>query len=391
MWIRKIKINNFKSLVDFEIDLAKFNCLIGLNGSGKSTVLQAIDFLAQLIRGDVKGWLRKRQWKPRELVSNRGGQNYIDFCVTIVREDVPDLIEWSGLFDINELYCVSEVVRMGDSVIELENGEWTSSDLPGVHPVVQIPGRNKIIWKYEGSVLSSFARGFLSNTFLHKTGVVYYFGRTKSFDMLSPSLLRRQARNTKDSIGFGGEDFAAYLDSLAEDGRSRLIERLKQVYPNLDRIEVESATQGRKKVKIVESFGVLKTVTTARHMNDGLLRLAAMIAMLESHFCFLLFDEIENGINAELVDFLIEALTQAKQQIIVTTHSPMILNFLEDDVARQSVIYLDKREDGTTRATPFFKIPSLDRKLSVMGPGEAFVDTDLLHLGDEIDRMAESG
>ena len=55
--ITKIKIDNFKSLVDFELELSTFNCIVGLNSSGKSTVLQAIDFLANLMVGGVSGWL----------------------------------------------------------------------------------------------------------------------------------------------------------------------------------------------------------------------------------------------------------------------------------------------------------------------------------------------
>lgn len=49
MKIKKIKVNNFKSLVDFELPLNKFSCLVGLNGSGKSTVLQFFDFLSQQV------------------------------------------------------------------------------------------------------------------------------------------------------------------------------------------------------------------------------------------------------------------------------------------------------------------------------------------------------
>jgi AAA15 family ATPase/GTPase len=67
--ITSIKIDNFKSLVDFELQLSKFNCLVGLNGAGKSTVLQAIDFLSQLIKGDITGWLKERQWDKGDLNS----------------------------------------------------------------------------------------------------------------------------------------------------------------------------------------------------------------------------------------------------------------------------------------------------------------------------------
>jgi predicted ATPase len=50
MRITTIHVENFKSLVDFDLDMANCACLIGLNGSGKSTVLQVIDFLSQQAR-----------------------------------------------------------------------------------------------------------------------------------------------------------------------------------------------------------------------------------------------------------------------------------------------------------------------------------------------------
>ncbi len=69
MRIQSIYAHNFKSLVDFNLELAQFTCLIGLNGAGKSTVLQLVDFLAQQARGDLKGWLAERGWKAADLNS----------------------------------------------------------------------------------------------------------------------------------------------------------------------------------------------------------------------------------------------------------------------------------------------------------------------------------
>ena len=82
MRIKFIEANNFKSLVDFRIELAQFNCLIGLNGSGKSTVLQFIDFISQLINGDMKGWLNERKWKSSDLKSKLTKKVNIDVCVS---------------------------------------------------------------------------------------------------------------------------------------------------------------------------------------------------------------------------------------------------------------------------------------------------------------------
>ena len=137
----------------------------------------------------------------------------------------------------------------------------------------------------------------------------------------------------------------------------------------------------------MEEYGDHILFTEARHVNDGMLRLIAILAELESEHDFLLFDEIENGINPELVAFLIQILTDARQQIMVTTHSPLILNYLDDETAQESVVYLYKTEEGATKAIKFFDIPYIKKKLEVMGPGEAFADTDLIKLAKEIKNL----
>jgi predicted ATPase len=128
----------------------------------------------------------------------------------------------------------------------------------------------------------------------------------------------------------------------------------------------------------------MKVITEAKHVNDGFLRIISVLAQLFTTKDFLLFDEIENGINPELVEFLVDSLISSKHQILITTHSPMILNFIEDEEAIKSVKYIYKTKKGFTKIINFFEIPSMLKKLSVMGAGEVYVDTNLSNLYDEI-------
>ncbi|GAB7217941.1 AAA family ATPase [Dickeya oryzae] len=108
--------------------------------------------------------------------------------------------------------------------------------------------------------------------------------------------------------------------------------------------------------------------TEAGQLNDGLLRILAVIAQLESkEGSLLLLDEIENGINPQVIELLVDALVNAKTQVIVTTHSPMILNYLEDDVARKGIQFVYKSPQGQTRVRPFFEIQRINEKTSGHG------------------------
>ncbi len=53
-------------------------------------------------------------------------------------------------------------------------------------------------------------------------------------------------------------------------------------------------------------------------------------------------------------------------------------------VTREGVHYRYKTNEGFTRSIRLFDIPSLAEKLKFMGPGEAFIDTDLTKLYLEI-------
>ena len=393
MQIQFITAKNFKSLVDFRLDLAKFTCLIGLNGSGKSTVLQFIDFIGQQVRGNIEGWLSEREWDTVDILSKFSSRPTVDFSVSLVASTGESDVTWGASFDTSKLYCTSEHIVTPGARLEVRDGRLRIEDLSASDPAARNAIDERIAFSYQGSVLSQLKEETLPNSLI---GFRNYFKTVKSLDLLSPERLRQRGREAAGSLGLGGQRLAAFLYELGRESQHNIARQLKKVYKQLDSINSRSLRSGWKQLEITETYkgkesGLLPRMTTeARHVNDGMLRLIAILAGLEGSNGFLLFDEIENGINPELVEMVVNTLLSARQQVLVTTHSPMILNFLEDSVARASVIYLYKTRPGHTQAIPFFSIPSLAKKLTVMGPGEAFVDTNLTDLADEISEVTHA-
>jgi predicted ATPase len=273
-----------------------------------------------------------------------------------------------------------ERIETPEASLEVANGNIRIINKSHSHHQERL--NEKIAFSYEGSVLSQLREDILPPPLVE---FKHFLTGVKSFDLLSPENLRQRTRGAGDSIGRGGRRLSAFLHELGSKGRARLTSQLKKAYPQLETLRTKALRSGWKQLEIQESYADKRLVTEARHINDGMLRLIAILAEIQDErHDFLLFDEIENGINPELVEFLLDALVSAPQQVMVTTHSPVILNYLDDEVARAGVIYLYKTDRGHTRSIPFFSIPSLDEKLNFMGPGEAFVDTDLTALADEI-------
>lgn len=389
--IRDFYIDNFKSLVDFSLPpgIGSFTCLIGLNGSGKSTVLQAFDFLGHLVTGKVDDWLRRREWQKSDLTSRFLKKQLIGFRLGF---EFPELgrVDWEGSFNASLLRCTAEVIRVDRrEMLRIGEGGLRVRDGNGNETLLPLSGL-----AYQGSVLS-----LLKTREYHPAlqAVKAFASHLRSLDMLSPQLMRKRAKDA-DDVGYGGERLSAFLHGFGKPARERLLARLQGFYTQVEGWETSALRAGWKDLSVREAYRDAHgkpLETLARQLNDGMLRVLAILAQTQTgnpewedddawdragqhqDYRFLLFDEIENGINPAIVDKLIAYLMSVRQQIMVTTHSPMILNYLPDDVARQAVVLLYRSPQGVSRAVRFFDLPEVGEKLHLLGPGEVFVDTDL--------------
>ncbi|WP_242201013.1 MULTISPECIES: ATP-binding protein [unclassified Pseudomonas] len=365
-------VRGFKSLADFSIeDMTGFTCLVGLNGAGKSSILQVLDFASHLMRGDVSQWLTKRGWSASDLHSKfRAGSNVI--LAVEVSISPSERYMWVASFNRVTLACTAERVtrHLDEKVLfSLSKGRYTVGE-----------NTAKVDFNYSGSILSSLKDEVVP---IAVAEVKRRIANIRSLELLSPHLMRSSLREVAGDIGVGGEKLSPFLYGIKGAERENLLALLRKFYPTVVDFKVKQERAGWKKLYIVEEFNGVRVETESKHVNDGLLRILAIIAQSNHGESLLLFDEIENGVNPEIVELLVETLREVRQQVIVTTHSPMILNYLPDDVAKLSVRFVYRSFDGDTQTIPLFTVPRMADKLRIMGPGEAFVDTSLTDLAKE--------
>lgn len=373
--IELISVGHFKSLTQFSVRLGKFNCLIGMNGAGKSTVLQAIDFISQLMHGRLDDWLAMRDWTAGDIASNLHPRQGTSLGIAY-RNPQGDLITWVGILPRGSLTCTLEDFKInGQPVLTVKSGSLKFSE-----PFRGGSLEGPISFTYQGSVLSQVRGDAVPTPLIEMRDALR---NIRSLELLAPNLMRRRARNTDNDIGAGGEKLSAFLHGIKGPQRDQLLTLIRQFYPQVTDFKITSQKSGWKKLSVFEQYGDHRIETEARHLNDGLLRVLAILAQTTSDRSLVLLDEIENGINQEIVEPLVDALVASPQQTIVTTHSPLILNYLSDDTARQAVQFIYKTPQGETKVRRFFDIPRINEKLRCMGPGDAFVDTDLRALTDE--------
>ena len=385
MMIKRISVSAFKSLVDFELNLdSKFNCIIGLNGAGKSSVLQLFSYVSALIEGKIDRWLSERGWEEKDVASHFfPTRETFDLELDIELSDKQ--LRWEATYNWKRGRCTSE----------------TLTDLANGHQLLRLyQGRLKtkrdtipnLIFKYSGSILSA-----LDDSALPQEAVIFrnFMTNVDSHDLLSPKVMRSGRFASPGKIGSAGEYLISYIHNLEKSARDTLLTNLYGYFPQVVNIDTKTELDGTLSLLLTERFynedgSHTDVVTNAKHINDGMLRILIILASQRSSSKFQQFDEVENGVNSEITEKLVEAFISSPQQVLITTHSPMVLNYIEDELAKNSITLVYKNKQGHTKATKLFALPSLTKKLNSLAPGDAMLDVYLKDAAEEAELLANS-
>ena len=391
---KRFKIRNFKSIKEMDFKFSQLNILIGMNGAGKSTILQALDFISQLMHGDITTWLESRDWKPHDLNCKLLKESNIELEVEVELNN-QDIVIWTAQFNRTSLKCTTEKITINQKeAFVLKSRELTIPTFikkkSNTHNEIE-NSKFHALQEYEGSILSKLSIDNIGFDFVFKNQLTEFrtfLRNIKSLELLAPHLMRKSTRtNEDDHVGIGGEKLSSYLFKLNDEQKENLINFLKTFYPNIIDFKTKNQRSGWKKLIIQESTSTVNIEHEARHINDCLLRILAILAQLQSTPSFLMLDEIENGVNQEIIEKLVNILLNSKTQLLVTTHSPLVLNYLPDDIAKDAVNYVYKSSDGDTQYKRFFEIPRVNEKLEFMGVGDAVLDTNLIELTNTLNSV----
>jgi predicted ATPase len=411
------------------IEFTPLTVLIGGNSCGKSTVLQAIDFLRSASFRDIPEYLREKGWKIEELKSQlNGGQDKpIEFIALFdfIIENKIETIQWTFIVNqnngswnikeeiikpVNNSILFSRGFGRGGPIVAGGAGAYAGSPTAVAHDI------NEILLQ------SSWLKYLqLVNEKPELLALKQFLTETIFFGLLSPDNMRNsdKSNNTND-IGAGGISLAPFIYSMMEELKEDLNKTVSQFVGftvNVNTIDLG----GRIELFIDEKFNNSSTRINKDHISDGLLRIIAFVAIaqqkkhiihqptgsditpikngfqvtygtLEDPQGIVLLDEIENGINPYLTEkvtgMLNEITKKTERQIILTTHSPIILNDLDPN----DVVLLWKSDDGSIHNRPLFSIEELKDMLDFVNPGDAWMNIrqeDLLAKAKEHSGVSE--
>lgn len=279
-------------------------------------------------------------------------------------------ISWVASFNISQLRCTQEKIKIdNDIAVSVVDGKFRFAD----------ESESKIVFSYEGSILSVLDNKVIENNGL--SNFLSFMKKIYSFGTLNSKQLRIRTRPAdKDTnIGRGGEFLSGKIASFSPEQRRKLVSQIQEFYPWIADIHTVTLRGGWEELYFTETCeeGNLHRRFSSQNSCDGLLRIVGFLTEFMTSDTFIVFDEIENGFNPEIMEKLVHTLTHCGKQIIITTHNPVIIDYIQEDIAVESTLLVFKNADGTTGIRRFFEIPEAKERLSFLSLGEVFLDLDI--------------
>lgn len=354
--ITGLAIKNFKSLAQIptdarEVSFGPLNVLIGPNGCGKSSLLQAIDFLRAFFESSVEVYLRDRDWDFKDLPNLRQTGKTIRWDV-IAELDDGEGDEWAGVYRYSVALQPKRHLGIGE-----ERLVWTPKhDKAAATPVrlLERHGRkctvkDQLTGTMETSQMVSLPASLMSRWDPVSDRKRYpqalrfrdWVERFRSYLIWDPKVLRYPDRGKHDQLGTSGEHLASVIGRLKDkhpDKFQQLVKRLRRLFPNLTDISVSGKGWGWRSIRLHEGNGK-EVVFNSQQMSDGVLRLIAVTGLLyqDNVPSVVTLEEPENGVHPQLIREVVQVLRELtlrkpphQCQVFFTTHSPYILDEFYD-------------------------------------------------------------
>jgi len=387
--LKKITIKNFKAIQDMTVEFTPLTVLIGANSCGKTTILQALDFLNNAATRDIPEYLREQDWLLDDLKSKTGDgpENPIEFISEFefkIDNEIKTII-WDFSVDLDETgWKIKEKMKIND-------GLWSRL---GRKPEESDPNGFKLL--FQSSMLKYYDP---TDAEKELKALKSFLASSTYYGLLSPDTIRLGKKSgLVGNIGNGGERLSSFIHRLNETDKNNL-EKIVSDFLGTE-IKIKTTETGSNvELFINEKYSDKELTVDAWHSSDGFLRIIALAAIsferlilrhgnsdggiklkfdgtytrrgyTECNNGMILLDEIENGINPYLtekaVDLLRRIIETTERQIIITTHSPVILN----DFLSEEIVFLWKKYDGSVHCKKMFSTEQMREALEFLNPGE---------------------
>ena len=368
--LRRLILKSFRSVHAAAIDLDNPTFLVGQNGAGKSNVVDAFAFMAELMSSPLSAAFDKRGGIAA-VRNRRLGQSHppnMGFRVDVSHPDA-NTKEAMYAFEVRAQKNYGfEIVREQCAVAGLDgittwwfdrrrDGEFssnTSSLTPALEP-------------------EALALPLIGGDSRFRP-IVQFLGDMRVY-RIEPVVLREmQEPDSGLRLNPNGSNAASVLREIERNsphGRQQILALLEHIVPNT--VDVKPKAHGNKlALEFSQKWPDARSIKfEAYNMSDGTLRALGLLAAVfqQTRPSILVIEEPEATIHPGAIEAILDLLQHAAMdmQVVATTHSPDLLDakWIEDRFLK-----IVRSERGATMVSPVSPEVRSSLQQHLMGAGE---------------------
>jgi len=347
--LRKITIQNYKSIYNLTIDLGRVNVFIGENGCGKTNILEALAMAGASKALDLNF----------EGIYNRGARvakpnlTFSSFTGLKQNSKIKINLEFQ---EGDEKYVIPSILYSEDK--DDIYSKWREENLIYLLDEPELNLHRTLVEKLAEKLKNSGQ--WLANDLDKLTKYLIF-----NLDIKSLRGIRYESK--KSPLGINGENLDILLSRFTEEEWTELM-NYTFLISWLDEIILDEKDALKYKGhKLDKSNSVLyfkdkfmrkkdmNNLLSAENANDGILHILFYLTLFISKKTpsFFAIDNIETNLNPKICRKLIKELIPLSQkndkQVLITTHNPAILDGLNLNDDEQRLFVVSRNEEGKTK------------------------------------------
>lgn len=401
--IIRVEALRFRSLKDVSKPIASFQLLVGPNASGKSSFLDVVGFIRDLLRagplrailGDSKAGVASRAADPSHLCWMRQGDRFeLAVEMRIPADRAP---AGNGKYARARYEVGVQTGANGTETMLAGETLWIAPEREQHAEIVQrrlfpesTESRPTLLQRQAPKGWRPVVRKTAENDYFRAEtsdwNTLFKLGPSKSalanlpedenrfpvatwvkrllLDGIQQVILNAESMRRPSPPGApsrflpDGSNLPWVIENLRQDPDrfTRWIEHVRTVLPDLDTVKTVERPEDRHRYLILKYFSGLEASSWV--VSDGTLRLLALTLLpyLPDRDVVYLIEEPENGIHPRAVEAVYQSLSAVQEsQILCASHSPVVLKMarLED------ILCFAKTPDGATDVVRGTEHPAL--------------------------------
>ena len=348
-----IQIKNFKAIQDSKlVKLTPLTIFIGNNGSGKSSIIEALETFQILALQGIDDAMQP--WHGFEHIWGKANSH------RNIKEKItnPMAFELRGRDAAEKFKCYLEVVsdvNFDRVYYQSYKAAYASGDF------IERPN-----FISDGEIADPQLKLFVRD---------WQFLKLNPFFMTEPMPQKRAYGSIK--LDKTGSNIAEYLQSIRDldiQVFNGIFEALRVVLPFVVDLQPAITSELDRKVYLTMSEENIAGKLAGWMLSTGTLRILALLSVLRhpEPSPVIIIEEIENGLDPRTIHLLVDEIRYfvetGRGQVIATTHSPYFLDLLK----LSQIIVVEREESGTPVFTRPESKKSLEDWAQKFSPGKLY-------------------